>query len=110
LRVELPAEFTRPAGACVETIDDVRVYVFHEKRLLGSKRIYPFCEAESTHSVSLDDSIDDQRLCTTWDRACASPSHRAQISRFRDGSNARSAKTPAVTNAALCGSICWKRF
>jgi hypothetical protein len=35
LRVELPAEFTRPAGACVEAIDDGWINVFHERQLLG---------------------------------------------------------------------------
>ncbi|MGB6250450.1 MAG: hypothetical protein WBF54_15140 [Terriglobales bacterium] len=34
LRVELPAEFTRPAGACVEAIHDGWVDVVHEERLL----------------------------------------------------------------------------
>ena len=35
LRVEFPAEFTRPAGACVEAMDDGGINVFHEERLLG---------------------------------------------------------------------------
>jgi len=30
LGVELPAEFTRPTGACVEAIDDGWINVFHE--------------------------------------------------------------------------------
>jgi hypothetical protein len=48
LRVELPAEFARPTGACVEAIDDGGIDVFHEERLLGGrKRIHPVCEAES---------------------------------------------------------------
>jgi hypothetical protein len=32
LRVEFPAEFTRPAGAGVEAIDDGWVDVFHEEK------------------------------------------------------------------------------
>jgi hypothetical protein len=38
LRVEFPAEFTRPAGACVEAIDDSWIDVFHEEQLLGEAR------------------------------------------------------------------------
>ena len=34
-RVEFPAEFTRPAGACVEAADDGWISMFHERRLLG---------------------------------------------------------------------------
>jgi hypothetical protein len=30
LRVKLPAEFARPAGACVEAMDDGGINVFHE--------------------------------------------------------------------------------
>jgi hypothetical protein len=35
LGIEIPAEFARTAGACVEAIDDGWVNVFHERRLLG---------------------------------------------------------------------------
>ena len=38
LRVELPAEFARPAGACVEATDDSWIDVFHEERLLGGAK------------------------------------------------------------------------
>jgi len=31
LRIQVSAEFTRPAGACVETIDDGWINVFHER-------------------------------------------------------------------------------
>jgi hypothetical protein len=55
LRVEFPAEFTRPAGACVETMDDSWIDVFHERRSWeGRKRIRPICEAESQYSASAD--------------------------------------------------------
>jgi hypothetical protein len=37
-RVEFPAEFTRPAGACVEAVDDGWISVFHERRLLEEAR------------------------------------------------------------------------
>jgi hypothetical protein len=35
LRVEFLAKFARPAGACVEAMDDGGINVFHEERLLG---------------------------------------------------------------------------
>lgn len=38
LRVEFPAEFTRPAGACVEAADDGWISMFHERRLLREAR------------------------------------------------------------------------
>ena len=38
LRVEFAAEFTRPAGACVEAADDGWISMFHERRLLGEAR------------------------------------------------------------------------
>src|SRR5271154_1907547 len=59
LWIELPAEFARPAGACVEAIDDGGVNVFHEKRLLGGReRIHPGCEAESQYlDLASDDCI-----------------------------------------------------
>jgi len=38
LRVEFPAEFTRPTGACVEAADDGWISMFHERRLLGEAR------------------------------------------------------------------------
>ncbi len=38
LRVEVATEFTRPAGAGVEAIDDGWVDVFHEGWLLGEAR------------------------------------------------------------------------
>jgi hypothetical protein len=37
LRIEFPAELTRPAGPGVKTIDDGGVNVFHEERLLGGE-------------------------------------------------------------------------
>jgi hypothetical protein len=37
LGIELLAEFARPAGACVEAIDDGWINVFHERRLLGGR-------------------------------------------------------------------------
>jgi len=88
LRVEFPAEFTRPAGACVEAIDDGGVNVFHEERLLGEARTdSPVCEAESHYSASDGSS-------TVWAtplyykaRDLTSPLWRAQISCFRDGSS-----------------------
>ena len=36
-RVEFPAEFTRPAGACVEAADDGWISMFHGRRLLGGE-------------------------------------------------------------------------
>jgi hypothetical protein len=35
LRVQIPAEFTRPARTCVEAIDDGWVNVFHEEMAPG---------------------------------------------------------------------------
>src|ERR1019366_7640405 len=41
-RVVFPAEFTRPAGACVEATIDGWIDVFHEERLLrGAKTVSP---------------------------------------------------------------------
>jgi hypothetical protein len=55
LGIEFPAEFTRPAGACVETIDDGWIDVFQAGRLLGGpERIGPVCESESQYSASAD--------------------------------------------------------
>jgi hypothetical protein len=48
LRVEFPAEFTWPAGACVEAIDNSWISMFHERRLLGEARTdSPGCGAET---------------------------------------------------------------
>jgi hypothetical protein len=54
-RVEIPAEFTRPAGTCVEAIDDGCVNMFHEGLAPGRRSpIRPVCEAESQNSALAD--------------------------------------------------------
>jgi hypothetical protein len=56
--IELLAEFTRPAGACVEAINDGWVNVFHETWAPGRARTDSpdFCEAES-HALPDDFAI-----------------------------------------------------
>jgi hypothetical protein len=57
LGVEFAAEFTRPAGGCVEAIDDGWVDVVHEKLLEAAERICQNCEAETHFSASDNSSL-----------------------------------------------------
>jgi hypothetical protein len=56
LRVEFPAEFAWPAGACVEAIDDGWINVFHENGSWEGQSRCPVCEAES-HFYAPADSL-----------------------------------------------------
>jgi hypothetical protein len=48
LRIEVPAEFTRPARTGVKAVDDGWVDVFHEEPAPGmARKESPGCEAES---------------------------------------------------------------
>jgi hypothetical protein len=49
--IEFATEFTLSAGTCVEAMNDGRINVFHEKRLLGrdEKQSRPACEAGSQY-------------------------------------------------------------
>jgi hypothetical protein len=51
-RVEFPAEFARPTGACVEAVDDGWISMFHGRRLLGEARTdSPVSGAETKYST-----------------------------------------------------------
>src|SRR6266852_639285 len=73
LRVEFPAEFTRPAGACVKAMDDGCIDVFHGGSWGRAKTDSPGLWAETKYSAGTDSSTVGRRLCTTRDGTCTSP-------------------------------------
>src|SRR5713101_8821932 len=79
MRVEFPAEFTGPAGPCVEAMDDGCIDVFHGGSWGRAKTASPGLWAETEYSAGADSSIVGRGLCTTRDRTCTSPWWRAQI-------------------------------
>lgn len=105
LGVKFPAEFARPAGACIEAIDDGWIDVFHGRRLLrrGENEFARFVRLG--HSVLprvIHRFLDDRSLYYKA-MTCTSPSWRVLISCSLDGSILQESGNPIMACCEVPG-------